>query len=276
MKQVFLARLTAGAVCLAALAGWFGFKVELGTSSALVITAPAATAWEPFAPGEPALVAGQAMVAEAEDEPASPAEAQAAAVPVPQPLPQPTPAPLDPGRGCEGAAEPVVVLASGALVPPVPPVVPFAGGFIPLSQTLNRAALDGALGDAEPAVHGEWREVGFYSPALEREMTYFVWLPPGYEPARSGSGSGSGSGSEEDAPGATATATYPTLYLLHGAGGPRLRRRGVARLRPDRGPRPARRSGADRADDRRPAQRRAGLLDEPRGRRPEVGGFRRP
>ncbi|HVG97737.1 MAG TPA: alpha/beta hydrolase-fold protein [Chloroflexota bacterium] len=216
MKQVLLARLTAGAVCLAALAGWFGFKVELGTSSALVITAPAATAWEPFAPSEPALVAGQAMVAEAEDEPASPAGTQAAAVPVPQPLlPQATPAPPTPDGAAEGATEPVVVLASGALVPPVPPVVPFAGGFIPLSQTLNRAALDGALGDAEPAAHGEWREVGFYSPALDREMTYFVWLPPGYESARPGS--------DEDAagaPGAAASATYPTLYLLHGLGTP--------------------------------------------------------
>jgi len=73
MKGVLLARLTLGAVCLAALAGWFGVKVELGTSSAVVITAPSSTVWEPFAPGEPALVAGQAMVAEGEVDLASPA-----------------------------------------------------------------------------------------------------------------------------------------------------------------------------------------------------------
>jgi enterochelin esterase-like enzyme len=218
MKQVFLARLAVGAVCLAALAGWFGIKVELGTSSAVVITAPSSTAWEPFAPGEPALVAGQAMVAEAEDDLASPAGTQAAAVPVPQPLlPRATPAPpaLDAAAEAAPAPEPVVALASGPLVPPVPPVVPFAGGFIPLSQTLNRATLDDALGHVEPGARGEWREVGLYSPALDREMAYFVWLPPGYAAGRPASAPGPG-----ETVTAAATATYPTLYLLHGLGTP--------------------------------------------------------
>jgi enterochelin esterase-like enzyme len=208
MKEVILARLTVGAVCLAALAGWFGVKVELATSSAVVITAPSSAVWEPFAPGEPALVAGQALTADGED--AAAAGTQAAAVPVPQPsLPQATPAP--PPLAPEGAAaEPAVVQPPGALVPPVPPVAPFAAGFIPLSQTLNRAVLDDALNGLEPAAHGEWREVSFYSPALDREMAYFIWLPPGYERA----------GQTGDGEVATAPAGYPTLYLLHGLGTP--------------------------------------------------------
>jgi enterochelin esterase-like enzyme len=42
-----------------------------------------------------------------------------------------------------------------------------------------------------------WREVTFHSDALNRDMPYLVWLPPGYE---------------------RSTVRYPTLYLLHGAG----------------------------------------------------------
>src|SRR5436309_2747675 len=42
-----------------------------------------------------------------------------------------------------------------------------------------------------------WREVTFHSQALNRDMPYLVWLPPGYE---------------------RSNGSYPTLYLLHGAG----------------------------------------------------------
>jgi S-formylglutathione hydrolase FrmB len=45
---------------------------------------------------------------------------------------------------------------------------------------------------------GAWREVSFYSAALNRDMSYYVYLPPGY---------------------ASEGRRYPVLYMLHGAGG---------------------------------------------------------
>ena len=48
------------------------------------------------------------------------------------------------------------------------------------------------------AIAGEFREIAFYSPALDRDMSYYVYLPPGY-------------GSEGR--------RYPVLYMLHGGGG---------------------------------------------------------
>jgi len=57
------------------------------------------------------------------------------------------------------------------------------------------AAFDGGL----PAERGEWREERFFSRALNREEAYMAWLPPGYVDDQG---------------------TYPTLYLLHGVGGP--------------------------------------------------------
>ena len=56
--------------------------------------------------------------------------------------------------------------------------------------------VDGQL----PVPGGEWREVEFFSRALGREVSYLVWLPPGY-----------GTSAAPDA-------GYPTLYLLHGVG----------------------------------------------------------
>jgi enterochelin esterase-like enzyme len=66
---------------------------------------------------------------------------------------------------------------------PPPPVV--------ASETLTNDA-----GYAEMA--GTFREVTFYSSALDREMSYSVYLPPGYTTERR---------------------RYPVLYMLHGAGG---------------------------------------------------------
>jgi enterochelin esterase-like enzyme len=45
---------------------------------------------------------------------------------------------------------------------------------------------------------GAWREMTFYSSALDRDMSYYVYLPPGY---------------------ASEGRRYPVLYMLHGAGG---------------------------------------------------------
>jgi enterochelin esterase-like enzyme len=50
------------------------------------------------------------------------------------------------------------------------------------------------------AIHGSLREFEFYSPALDREMPYFIYLPPHY-------------GTEQR--------RYPVLYMLHGIGGHR-------------------------------------------------------
>jgi len=52
---------------------------------------------------------------------------------------------------------------------------------------------------AHPANRGEWVEQRFCSQALGREDAYLVWLPPDYN---------------------ANTKRYPSLYLLHGVGGP--------------------------------------------------------
>jgi len=49
-----------------------------------------------------------------------------------------------------------------------------------------------------PELAGTLREITFYSPALDRDMAYYVYLPPGYT---------------------TEGRRYPVLYMLHGAGG---------------------------------------------------------
>jgi enterochelin esterase-like enzyme len=48
------------------------------------------------------------------------------------------------------------------------------------------------------AIQGMLRERRFYSPALDREMSYYVYFPPGY---------------------GTEGQRYPVLYMLHGGGG---------------------------------------------------------
>jgi enterochelin esterase-like enzyme len=125
----------------------------------------------------------------------------------------PAPLPSTALRHADDGASSAAGLAGGppnvpvAIVPPVRPVAPFAGGFIPLSQTLNRELLDLSLDGAEPEATGEWREVRFFSRALGREQTYFAYLPPGY-------------GVPSDGEPGVALRTYPTLYLLHGLGNP--------------------------------------------------------
>jgi enterochelin esterase-like enzyme len=52
--------------------------------------------------------------------------------------------------------------------------------------------------DGTSELVGSLREVTFYSAALNRDMSYYVYLPPGY---------------------ATEGRRYPVLYMLHGAGG---------------------------------------------------------
>jgi enterochelin esterase-like enzyme len=78
--------------------------------------------------------------------------------------------------------------------------------FVPIGDSFTTDRLEAAFDGGLPEVLGEWREVSFFSRALGREVAYMVWLPPGYSPPADG--------------GAPAERTFPTLYLLHGAGGP--------------------------------------------------------
>jgi enterochelin esterase-like enzyme len=55
----------------------------------------------------------------------------------------------------------------------------------------------GAAGYVGP-IAGSFREMMFYSPSLDRDMSYYVYLPPGY---------------------GTEGRRYPVLYMLHGGGG---------------------------------------------------------
>jgi enterochelin esterase-like enzyme len=83
------------------------------------------------------------------------------------------------------AVEPVPVVVTSP--PPTPPLLP-----APPAPKIETPDLDQAN------LAGTWREVTFYSQALNRDMSYYVYLPPGY---------------------AAEGRRYPVLYMLHGAGG---------------------------------------------------------
>jgi S-formylglutathione hydrolase FrmB len=80
----------------------------------------------------------------------------------------------------------VILQAPGAGEPPQPPPV-----APPPGQTTSAAEYIGPIA-------GTFREITFYSPSLDRDMSYYVYLPPGYT---------------------TEGRRYPVLYMLHGAGG---------------------------------------------------------
>ncbi|HEV2123274.1 MAG TPA: alpha/beta hydrolase-fold protein, partial [Chloroflexota bacterium] len=75
-------------------------------------------------------------------------------------------------------------------------------GYIPYEQLLTTSKLETLFGGMLPQEQGEWREVRFFSRALGQEAAYLAWLPPGYRDV------------------ANARRIYPSLYLLHGVGGP--------------------------------------------------------
>jgi S-formylglutathione hydrolase FrmB len=75
-----------------------------------------------------------------------------------------------------------------------PPAVPAPASAPPMSA----ANLAGSASQYVGPIEGTFREVSLYSPSLDRDMSYYVYLPPGY-------------GSEGR--------RYPVLYMLHGAGG---------------------------------------------------------
>jgi enterochelin esterase-like enzyme len=75
----------------------------------------------------------------------------------------------------------------------------------PVPLPSPHAAVGGVLPGGEPRassyvgrIQGSLRELEFYSPALDRDMRYFIYLPPDY---------------------AGAGRRYPVLYMLHGGSG---------------------------------------------------------
>lgn len=78
---------------------------------------------------------------------------------------------------------------SGLAAAPTPPPRPMI-----MSDGVERVSA--YLGDIEGSLHERW----FYSPQLDRDMPYYIYLPPDY---------------------GTAGRRYPVLYMLHGGGGHR-------------------------------------------------------
>jgi enterochelin esterase-like enzyme len=72
--------------------------------------------------------------------------------------------------------------------------------YTPLSEMFTTDRLEALYAGGLPAQRGQWVQQTFSSKALGRQDTYMVWLPPGYNPS--------------------AATRYPSLYLLHGVGGP--------------------------------------------------------
>jgi enterochelin esterase-like enzyme len=181
VRPSLLSTLVLAGACSAAAAGWFGVRLDL-----------------PVAGQGPAAIGRLAGVGEAgpEGQTAPPGVRNRAAW-------QPSPVPSQ-GAAAQGAALAVERPAAPGAVT-LPPNVP----FVPLEDSFTTDRLEAAFDGALPDAQGEWREVGFFSRALGRDVSYMVWLPPGYSSPAAGA----------DAPAAEAH-TYPTLYLLHGAGGP--------------------------------------------------------
>jgi enterochelin esterase-like enzyme len=105
---------------------------------------------------------------------------------------RPVPAPPAPNTraGTAGPAGPSGAAGPGATGARVP--------YVPLAESFTTDRLEALFDGGLPEAQGEWREVKFFSRALDRDVSYLVWLPPGY---------------------ASDDRTYPTLYLLHGVGG---------------------------------------------------------
>jgi enterochelin esterase-like enzyme len=88
-----------------------------------------------------------------------------------------------PGMQAAAASTPVVLAPA---IPPVPPV-----------QEITQPPVSEISQYVGP-INGTFREISFYSASLDREMTYYIYLPPGYQ---------------------TESRRYPVLYMLHGGGG---------------------------------------------------------
>ena len=115
------------------------------------------------------------------------------------------PSPTHPGLAAPPAEpDPGRARVARAFGTPVPRPMPGQLGTpVPLRPPEPRPP--GALPGGEPRasayvgpIQGAFRELQFYSPALDADMRYFLYLPPDY---------------------GTAGRRYPVLYMLHGASG---------------------------------------------------------
>jgi enterochelin esterase-like enzyme len=84
--------------------------------------------------------------------------------------------------------------ATAAPATPVPTAVPLSPALAVAAPSTDPRGVSEYVGP----ISGTFHEARFYSAALGRDMSYFVYLPPGY---------------------ATDGQRYPTLYMLHGLGG---------------------------------------------------------
>jgi enterochelin esterase-like enzyme len=83
-------------------------------------------------------------------------------------------------------------------LPPPPPPVAAERAREARPEVPPPPAPSSTLSDYVGPIRGTLREYFFYSPALDRDMSYYIYLPPDY---------------------GTAGRRYPVMYMLHGGGG---------------------------------------------------------
>ncbi len=118
--------------------------------------------------------------------------------------------PFDPSPSMPGVAsaapeaDPYASRVARAFGTPVPGKPPRAETAVPLPRPRLQLPL-GPFARAEPraseyvgTIRGGFRNLMFFSPSLDRDMPYFIYLPPGYE---------------------NEGRRYPVLYMLHGNSG---------------------------------------------------------
>lgn len=199
---IWTRRVLLGALFCVAATGWAGLRLPAPPGERALMERVRG-AWNPSP-----VPAGGHSAAGVPGLPALPLP-RAGAPSLPQPAPAAVPAAAPPLRLLPSATP--VLSASTAPVSALPPdTLPLPAATAQPSEpapaptfTLPEGPLTdewitALYGGTLPAQRGAWREVWFYSRALDRETSYLIWLPPGY--------------------GATQR-TYPTLYLLHGIGG---------------------------------------------------------
>src|SRR5688500_9234903 len=201
MKSV-LSRIVVTGAAITAAAGWIGAPADLFTptdqAQAAVIQVRDRAAWQPSpVPAQYQQPAAQRVSLTQAAQPAT--QPITAAAPAPALTTPPTPSPLTSLTqwltGLFRKASPVADPA--AQIEPIPGAGTVQ--FMPMTQLFHHDALEAMYAGGLPAVRGEWRNVSFFSRALDREMNYMTWLPPGY---------------------ATSPSSFPTHYLLHGVGSP--------------------------------------------------------
>ena len=230
-RSLFSNVVLAGVVCAAG-AGWLGVRAGVDSSVTIISAAPAEVvgaaaattgtgvrdraAWQPSPMPSQATTSGTSTTQVAA--PAAPTTPDRRAAWQPSPMPSTG---TSATTGASSSSAPVTTNqapslgsiagiplgpASGAvLLPqgntaPAPDAAETAAdmSYVPMSEMFTTDKLEAKFNGALPEKRGTWVEQRFFSAALNREDTYLVWLPPGYD---------------------STTQRYPSLYLLHGVGG---------------------------------------------------------